>query len=276
MNNHILGDKKKSSFDDNLADIVNAKFEKEAEVNQSLNKSSSQKKLFLEPQCVIEGKLTQKEWFHYWINVPQRYMASMADFYYVFKQLKHRFETGNAQEKSAARLFHAQLIEDMQSEIGNPGALISSTRIIYTPETWKDKIIHHYDCKKDVFNTGDPEREALVKEIITTIPVCRSTSIEILDGLGTEFLQALFDTTDDFETITTTLEYISGRNRQWIRITTPPIDTEMTGQGVTRSRKKDPERFAGFVDYQGSDFAIVGSYVLGDCNRGRSRGVRYE
>ncbi len=272
MKNGLLGEKRKSSFDDNLADVVNAKFEKEAEVNQSL----SQKKFFLEPSCVIDGKLTQKKWFHYWVNVPQRYMASMADFYYVFKQLKHRYETGTAQEKSVARLFHAGLMEDMHSEIGNPGLLISSTRIIYDPENLKDAIIHHYDCKKDVFNTSDSKREELVKEIITSVPVCRSASIEMLDVIGTDFLQALFDTTDDLETITKTLEYISGRNRQWIKISTPPVGTELTCQGVIRSRKRDSERFAGFVDYQGTDFEVVGNYVLGNCNHGRSRGVRYE
>lgn len=262
MNNKILGDKRKSNFDDNLPDLVNAIFEKE----NKENKTFTPKKIFLEPLCALDKKLTQDEWFEYWTCTDEDYMASMADFYYVFKQLKHQYETGSAKEKSEAHHSRDRLLTDMHSEAGNNGILISSTRIMYDPENLKDKIIHHYDCKN----------KEIVKEIITNIPVCRSAPIEMLDMRGTEFLQALFDTNDDLQTIIRTLEFISGMNRNRIKISTPPMGAEFTGQGVSRSRKKDPVRFAGFTSYHGIEFEIVASNIIGNCNQGFSRGVRYE
>ncbi|MBI5064808.1 hypothetical protein HZA97_01100 [Candidatus Woesearchaeota archaeon] len=267
MNNHILGDKKKSNFDENLADVVNKIFDNMPERTESAPKIVSPgKKVILNYYSANGGgSLTQDFWLKYWNEKNDgEIMASMADFYQAFKQLKHKYETGTPGEKKDVEDFCKNLRYDMRSSMGNAGVLISSTTIIYTQINLQGRIIHHYNCK---------EKE-LIKEYYPWIPVCMMTPIESLCASGFIFLGILFNTKDDHETIIQTLEFISGLNRSKIVVETA-LSNKFVNFVNDATRENHPKRLAGFVLHDKTELSIVGHYMI-EGNHGHSRGVRYE
>lgn len=269
MNNHILGDKRKSNFDDNLANVVNEIFDKMPEKVESTPKIILPgKKVILDYYSANRGgTLTQDFWLKYWNERNgDQIMASMADFYQAFKQLKHKHETGTPGEQATVKDFCKNLRYDMRSSMGNTGVLISSTTIIYNQMNIHGRIIHHNDCK-------DKE---LIKEYHPMIPVCVMVPIELMKNVnginfGMDFLRALFDTEDNHETLMQTLEFISGINRSKIVVETALCNEYLTDA----TRENQPKRFAGFVLHDNTDLSIVAHYVIKG-NHGHSRGVRYE
>ena len=188
---------------------------------------------------------TQDEWIEYW-NKSDRVMASMADYYQYFKQLK-----GNNDEDKVKTLL-TSLREDFDhQEKGN--WLISSTRLVYSKDNLDARIIPHYGCA---------EQEAKIK-----VPVYRRTPVTqvVSEGEGLTYLQTLFATDDEEEEIIQTLEFVSGKERQEIKVWTPTV-------GGNNSRSQYPSRAAGFY-CSNDNFRVDGDGSLDD--RGRSRGVIY-
>ena len=192
---------------------------------------------------------TQDEWIEYW-NKSDRVMASMADYYQYFKQLK-----GNNDEDKVKTLL-TSLREDFDhQEKGN--WLISSTRLVYSKDNLDARIIQHYGFARD----------ELVKEAEIKVPVYRGTPVTqvVSEGEGLAYLQTLFGTEDEGEEIIQILEFVSDRNRDVIKVWTAAVEDAYT-------RSQYPSRAAGF-DYGNDIFHVGGDDGLG--SQGRSRGVIY-
>ena len=192
------------------------------------------------------NKKTQDQWLDYWSNITDnRIMASMGDLYIAFKQIKEKYNNKtNTKEDDA-------LINSLR-DVFNQSWEISSTRLIYSPQSLDARIIHHYNC-------NIPE---CVKETNIKVPAYRpelvSTVTNNKEGLA--YLRALFDTQDDAETIIQTLEFISNKKRKDIKIWT----------AEENDRGSYPQRAAGLY-YGGGDFRVYGYDCMGD--HGCSRGV---
>ena len=195
-------------------------------------------------------KKTQDKWFEYWSKVDDgSIMASMPDLYECFKNLKTGYENGTDDEKAKAQ----ELLDSLRDDFDWPGQnnwLIASTRISYLSDSLDAKIKQHYKCNKSEF----------IEEKDIVVPVYRGTLITqvVNDADGLVYLQTLFDTKDDGEKIMQTMEFISGKNRNSIKIWTPNQDT----------RKTYPERAAG-LSYGGGGFRVVGLDLLVDSGRSR-------
>jgi hypothetical protein len=200
------------------------------------------------------SKKTQDEWItNYWPNVRDgRVMASMGDYYFLFKQMKHDFEHGSAQQKALVQTLLASYQEDFDWT-GKQNWLIAGTRLIYDSTGLDAKIIQHYGCNQP----------NLITENRLTIPVYRDAIITDVtkESAGLLYLQKLLNTTDTAENIISTLEFISEKPRNQIKVWTASTDT----------RSSHPDRAAGF-SYSNSVFLVGGyDYIY---LQGRSRGVR--
>ena len=202
--------------------------------------------IILDSHAAEKGdRRTQDEWIEYW-NKSDRVMASMADYYQYFKQLK------GMNDKDKVKTLLTSLREDFDyQEKGN--WLISSTRLVYSKDNLDARIIPHYGCA---------EQEAKIK-----VPVYRRTPVTqvVSEGEGLTYLQTLFGTEDEGEEIIQIFEFVSGKKREEIKVWTPTV-------GGNDSRSQYPSR-AGSFYYYNSDFLVGGYYYLYD--RGRSRGVIY-
>ena len=87
----------------------------------------------------------------------------------------------------------------------------------------------------------------------------------VSEGEGLTYLQTLFATDDEEEEIIQTLEFVSGKERQEIKVWTPTV-------GGNNSRSQYPSRAAGF-DCDSGSFHVGGLDGLNIL--GRSRGVIY-
>jgi len=202
------------------------------------------------------NKKTKTDWLTFWAGIRDgRVMASMGDYYTHFKQLKLDFESGSAAQNSAAQKAINSYHDDFDWSRQN-NWLIAGTRIFYHTSVLEGKIIHHYQCRE----------QKLTTECFLTIPVYRGTDITsvVADSIGLKYLRKLFDTSDDAETIIKTLEFISGKNRNAIKVWTAATSGDYT-------RSNHPERAAGF--YYSGGFHVSGNYLIIGY-QGRSRGVK--
>ncbi len=131
--------------------------------------------------------------------------------------------------------------------------LLTSTRIIYSDIDLSGKITQNYGSK-------------VVKPSQTYIPVIPFyNNASLAQALQTEkgvvYLQALFGTNDDPETIASTLEILSDRKPERIGLWAPNRD----------SRRKYPERAVG-LGIDGNWFHVDGDYIV-KSSYGLSRGV---
>ncbi len=196
---------------------------------------------------------TPDQWIKYWNRITDgRVMASMGDLYIAFKNLKDRYEKGSATDKSEVKQVLIGLRDDFDW-LGKNNWLITSTRLVYNDNNLNARIIQHYKC-------SNPE---LVKDNNIGVPVYRGVSINqvVNDSKGLLYLQTLFNTNDDSETIMHTLEFISGKNRNVILIWTPSVS----------ERKSFSNGTAGLT-YHGNGLFRVESYIIN--SKGRSRGVK--
>ncbi len=192
---------------------------------------------------------TQDQWITYWNAVTDgRVMASMSDYYAHFKQLREQSERGNAKQKAEAQT----RLNSFQTDF-NQSWIVSSTRLSYYHTSFNGTITQHYGC----------HRRNLIAQQNLAIPVYQGTSITevVKSGDGLTYLQQLLGTADPSETIVNTLEYVSGKARNEIKVWTAD----------TSNRGSDSERAAGFI-CSSSEFHVDGdNYIL---DLGRSRGVK--
>lgn len=203
-------------------------------------------------------KRLQPEWFDYWSNIHDgRVMASMGDFYESFKVMK-KMHTGSEQENVKARSLLFSLRDDFDWP-GKNNWLIAGTRLFYSGNSLDALIVQHYRCDK-------PE---LTKETVLVVPTYRGVPIEkiVSQKAGLEYMQALFDTEDDGETMLQTLEFVSGKNRANIVGWTAAV----SNNDSSYTRTSHPERAAGFSYYH-DRFRVIGNIISN--NPGCSRGVR--
>jgi len=212
----------------------------------------------LDESAAEEGaKKKQDEWIDSWNREEDGHVfSSMGDYYLNFKEMKRLSEEGTSEEKAKVQILLASLRDDFDWP-GRKNWLISSTKIPYEKEGLRARVIQHYRCKR-------PE---LIKETELEIPVYRGTPVTEVAGenKGLVYLRTLFDTEDDSETIIQTLEFISGKSRDAIKVWTAAVEGSYT-------RSQHPSRAAGF-GYNGDYFHVGGDDGL--VNQGRSRGVFY-
>lgn len=201
---------------------------------------------------------TQDQWIDYWNSLDgDKYMASTADLYSCFKNLKTTLKSGSAEEKVTAKA----LVDSLRKDF-NDRWIITSTRIEYTIlSPLEGRIIHHYKSK-------NPE---LTKEITLNIPVYRDVKLADVTSSedGLKYLQAYWGTEDDANTITETMEFISGKKKGSIKVWT----ADTTSNNSATPRNVQPQRVAG-LDYNDDYFHIVGDGYLS--LNGRSRGGAYK
>jgi hypothetical protein len=190
---------------------------------------------------------TQDQWIDYWNNLDgDKYMASTADFYSGFKGLKAAMESEDAEEKKNAK----KIVDSLRKDF-NDRWIVSSTRLQYNTnpaDKLEGKIIHHYRSK-------NPD---LTKEITLTIPVYRNKDFTDVIGSeeGLKYLQAYWGTEDDANTITNIMEFISGKNKNEIKVWTAAVKSD---EYSTETRKSNSERVAVLVFDLGR-FRIGGGY----------------
>ena len=176
---------------------------------------------------------TQEQWIAFF-NEQQRRMISAADVY--------------RKGKSAPD----EVLQSLKGDF-DKSWLVSSTRNSYSGDDLSGIVTQNYGS-----GVVTPSRRN-----VSVIPVYNGTplaqALETKEGL--DYLQALFDTTDDRDAITGTLENLSGRSADNIFLWTPEQDY----------RKRYPERAVGF-DGRGGRFHVDGSNHFA-LDFGLSRGV---
>jgi len=233
------------------------KINSKQEENPSPRNPTSPTLLLLDEQSEENSaEKTHDEWIEYWKNIQDgRTYASMPDFYIAFTQLKILSEQGNEEERKYAEALVLSLREDFDHKSRSTW-LTSSTRIRYKKNKAEAEIIHHYGNK-------DSDSFPMLKKIVKVPTI--SNTLEGIERRGGDregaYLQALFDTNDNPETIKETLEFISGKDKRHITIRTL----------VNRNEK---ELAVGF--YGDNDALWVDAAMPLDGNIGRSRGVRYQ
>ncbi|MBI5064803.1 hypothetical protein HZA97_01075 [Candidatus Woesearchaeota archaeon] len=271
MNRQILGDKRKSSFDDNLADVVNKIFDSLPE--------NSKPKVILQEGILGSDKiialdeegysfnnisLSQELWLANWMN--DSVMISMGDLYCLSKFMRtnlvcfvceyntdHSFNGYIKVKSSSVRT-------GLRNDINKKQSLLTSTRLslVKNPSGPREyDLIQHYKSEKFVESrrifVPEYDREEISKVLKT--------------NEGLIFLQNLFQTKDDAkeieENITYLLKEIFKGNE--VFISTPN----------ERDVISSPDRVCGIKEclkYQ-SHFEISAREFTGF--EGRTRGVRY-
>jgi len=158
---------------------------------------------------------TQDEWIKFYRDdTGTAIFASMPDLYVAFKELKEVYESGAPEDKAKAEGIIDSLRHDFKTHAkGHENRyLVSSTRMIYKPRKWlllkksfDAQIIHRYGSGEEIkiSNIEVPVYPKLVND--------------------SPFLQALFQTQDDIETIVETLEFITGG--RYLSVRTPHNDS---------------------------------------------------
>lgn len=212
-------------------------------------------RIILDEQPADNGsKKTQYEWIDYWNGINDgRVMASMGDLYLVFKQLKEKYEKSSVADKYKVK----QVLNGLRDDLDWPGknnSLMANTRILYIDKNNATILNPQYNYNTQTF-------QEFTKNKTIEVPFFRIAPISqvINDPKGLAYLQTLFDTSDDGETIIQTLEFISGKNKYDIAISTEERDNRHSSFGSLVG-----------VNYYGR-FLVVGEYDIDV--KGRSRGI---
>jgi hypothetical protein len=148
---------------------------------------------------------TADDWTKYWKeDKTGRVMASAADYYNLFKQLKQDLKKGPAKKIRAE-----SMIEILRSEFKEQTIRVNTKLKDYKNV---ESVIHHYECNR-------PE---LIKEKYVEIPYYNGAKLaEVLDTPeGLQFIHAYFNTEDDPKTIMQVMKFISVTEERNILIST--------------------------------------------------------
>ncbi len=212
MNSKILGDKKKSSFDDNLHEVVNKIYNEmsdEVKGKETVGdvKGSSP---FLIRYPVLKS---QHDWIS-WGNVNEVSIASMPDYYKFFRKLKTEYRSGVAYQLPVSDLLQERI--NLQKDFADEG-LVSCTKVFFSEE-----INYRKQATVNCKIAHISKNEEIVKvDFDTPLPIAYKKKIKdflALEG-GTEYLKKLFQTEDTAE-IVETLSWASGKNEDQIIVDT--------------------------------------------------------
>jgi len=211
----------------------------------------------LSPVAAANGtKRTQDNWFPWWEKQEDEVMASMGDLYRGFKVLQEEYEQGGEAKVAASKIIDS--LRDDFDWSGKRNWLISSTRLLYSKHSLEGTIIHHYNCKNK-----DLVQEVFLDEILEYRGVLLG---EVLaEDKGLKYIRTLFDTEDDAKQIMKTMEFISNKSRDEIKVWTAAVNDAWV-------RSDRSERAAGF-NFNDNEFHVNGKDYTYD-GQGCSRGVR--
>jgi len=218
--------------------------------------SRSSKILILDSVPAENGAVkNQNDWIAYWNSITDgRRFASIADYYQVFRQLSDALKTGSDAEKAAAN----QSIDSLRKDL-RESWLVTSTRIIYQPDSLEARLIHGFGAGNLQQTSGRD----------LTVPLYWNTPItEVYSTAeGLAYLRSLLSTDETGPAIVERLSAVSGYQPQNIKMLTPALQNN----GYL-TRRQLPERAVRLdaVD-QWFHLGAVG-HPAGD--RSRSRGVR--
>ncbi len=270
MKNKILGDKRKSSFDDNLANVVNEIFDNQPEVVvpkpeviDSSNKLLSDDEIFVIDETVLLNAHTRSQYV--WLNnwpANGSVMISMSNVYDLAKRFrKNDFimvcEYDDKNLISSTPLLPVERFkENFINDLRSPYSLITSTRL----KSFKDssqnrefKLIQH--CNKEL--------KFIVEEDIH-VPRYTRTPLEVVlrTNDGVDFLRALFKTQDSADEIEKNINYLF--NKKGVFVFTPQNDSILFNSDHVCSIYESSS-FDGFIISTGENLVFAG----------RTRGVRY-
>lgn len=158
---------------------------------------------------------TQNGWTKYFQKHKKKghMFPSMGDIYNMFKRIHYDIFNDTKEKKVAT-----EFLNSINEDIDGKHTLITSTRIIYSANSYTSKIIHNYNDNR------------LKKIIKIKIPLIGQDSFySILNDkrLLTDaepFLRSYFDTEDSFEDIGNILSFISNKDLDKLNIWTPILE----------------------------------------------------
>ncbi|MBI5064813.1 hypothetical protein HZA97_01125 [Candidatus Woesearchaeota archaeon] len=220
MKREILGEKKKSSFDDNLADVVNKIFDNLPDstgAQEGINKELQNRKFLATHGEDYQQKNVEK-WNEFFKekNFPNITSASMPDIYFTFKTFKRWSETifpdHDLGDYSYNRL--QESISQLKNTFNNGNQLLTSTKLEYfdIPGMHTQCNIVHY--------AGFKELETKLCQLYFS-----NRLITALAGSseGLNFLQFLFDTQDSEKEILGLWSWVGDCKDSEIQIVTPNL-----------------------------------------------------
>ncbi len=256
MKNKILGDKRKSSFDDNLADYVNQIFDNKPD--EDILKECEGKKVILSPEA----------WpFNLGIPKASPFVLSQNNFIKAFNMV-------NSMMVSAADLYN-WLKEADEKDIANlrndlkENRLVTSTRIIYSNDSCLSRVIHHFG------SALTPPQSSAVNIFSPENDLNYFSNIWDVEG-GSNFLRTLFQTNDPSHTMMLTLNKLN-YNIEDIEIDLPQqwqkekLSERIGSVTISLAKREN------LKTHLKSFFAIhVGCQGWIDASAGYSRTVKYE
>src|SRR3989344_2201477 len=174
--------------------------------------SRSSKILILDSVPAENGAVkNQNDWIAYWNSITDgRRFASIADYYQVFRQLSDALKTGSDAEKAAAN----QSIDSLRKDL-RESWLVTSTRIIYQPDSLEARLIHGFGAGNLQQTSGRD----------LTVPLYWNTPItEVYSTAeGLAYLRSLLSTDETGPAIVERLSAVSGYQPQNNKMLAPAL-----------------------------------------------------
>ncbi|MBI5064800.1 hypothetical protein HZA97_01060 [Candidatus Woesearchaeota archaeon] len=213
LNRNILGDKKKSSFDDNLADVVNKIFDNMPDnvtAKEPVKDAKGSNPILIRCPAVIKS---QQDWIS-WGNLHGISIASMPDYYKFFRKLKADYKSGVAYQLPVSDILQERI--NLGIDFAASG-VVSCTKVLFSEE-----INYRKQATVNCKITHISKNEEIDKiNFDTPLPIAYNKRIKdflALDG-GEEYLKKLFQTEDVAELVEA-LSWASEKNEDQIIVDT--------------------------------------------------------
>ncbi|MBI5064814.1 hypothetical protein HZA97_01130 [Candidatus Woesearchaeota archaeon] len=231
MSQNILGDKRKSNFDDNLADVVNKIFD-EAEKLEKLKAKTvePQKEDIKKPDNLGERRMilarddyprkTPEEWTDIYMKSFNVTFASLPDVYRTFKTFKRWSEHGIPDCELGEPDRVANSIQYLKKTFTLTNQLVTSTKLKYYPAQQSPTQQLSTQCCITHYAGFGP---AMEKTTWRNHFDSKSVWSLAQTAEGVDFLKALLDTQDSENEIMDVWEWVGGCFASDILVITPPL-----------------------------------------------------